>query len=80
MFNWTITLRNGIITLEAPMLYALGFLFLFGVGGLTGLMLAATAIDVHVADTYFVVAHFQYIMVGGAVSAMMGGCTSGGPR
>jgi len=69
VFNWIATLHKGTISFDSPMLYALGFILLFTIGGLTGLYFATLAFDVHATGTYFVVAHFHYIMVGGMVSA-----------
>ena len=73
VFNWTATLYKGSISLKTPMLYALSFLFMFTIGGLTGLFLAALSVDVHLHDTYFVVAHFHYVMMGGTVMGLLAG-------
>lgn len=73
VFNWTATMWGGAVRLTAPMIYALAFVLLFTFGGLTGLFLATLATDVHLHDTYFVVAHFHFIMVGGMVTAFLGG-------
>lgn len=73
VFNWTATMYKGAISFETPMLYALSFLFLFTIGGLTGLFLGTLSVNVHLTDTYFVVAHFHYVMMGGTVIAFIGG-------
>ncbi len=73
VFNWIGTLYKGSIELNTPMLYGLGFLFLFSIGGLTGLFLGALSVDLHLHDTYFVVAHFHYVMMGSTIIAMIGG-------
>jgi cytochrome c oxidase subunit I len=73
MFNWLGTMYKGNISLETPMCYAISFLLLFAIGGLTGIFLGALAVDVHLTDTYFVVAHFHYVMMGGTVIAFVGG-------
>ena len=73
VFNWIATLYKGSIALNTPMLYVLSFLFLFSIGGLTGLPLGALATDLHLHDSYFVVAHFHYVMMGGTIIAFVGG-------
>jgi cytochrome c oxidase subunit 1 len=73
VFNWLSTMYGANIRLDTPMLYALGFIWLFTIGGLTGVFLATLAIDIHVHDTYFIVAHFHYVMVGSTLFAFLGG-------
>ncbi len=73
VFSWVATMYGGSITFKAPMLYGLAFMFLFSIGGLTGIFLGALSIDVHLHDTYFVVAHFHYVMMGGTIFAFIGG-------
>ena len=73
IFNWTTTIYKGNVVLSSPMIYAIGFLLIFTVGGLTGLYLGGIGTDVHLTATYFVVAHFHYVMVGGTMLAFLGG-------
>jgi cytochrome c oxidase subunit 1 len=73
VFNWVTTMWRGSLTFETPMLFALGFLVLFTIGGLTGLVLAMTAVDIQLQDTYYVVAHFHYVMVAGALFSAYAG-------
>ncbi|MBI2318953.1 MAG: cbb3-type cytochrome c oxidase subunit I, partial [Betaproteobacteria bacterium] len=73
VFNWVATMWRGSLSFETPMLFALGFLFLFTLGGFSGLILSLTAVDVQVHDTYYVVAHFHYVMVAGALFAAFAG-------
>ncbi len=80
VINWVMTMYRGSISLESPMLWALGFIFLFTIGGLTGIYLGSISIDVHLHDTYFVVAHFHYVMMGGTVFAFVGGLVYWWPK
>lgn len=73
VFSWLGTMYKGSLQMTVPMLYVFGFLFVFTIGGLTGVFLAVVSIDVHLTDTYFVIAHFHYVMVGGTLIAFLGG-------
>jgi cytochrome c oxidase subunit 1 len=73
VFNWAFTLQKGSITFETPMLYSFGFLGLFTIGGLTGVFLGSLGMDIHLTETYFIVAHFHFVMVGGMLMAFLAG-------
>jgi cytochrome c oxidase subunit 1 len=80
VFNWLTTMYNGSIELRTSMLYGMSFIWVFSIGGLTGLPCATMVTDVHLHDTYFVVAHFHYVMVGGMVFAFLGGLQHWWPK
>ncbi len=73
IFNWSFTLQKGSVTFETPMLYAFGFIGLFTIGGLTGVFLGSLGMDIHLTETYFIVAHFHFVMVGGMLMAFLAG-------
>lgn len=73
VFNWVATMWKGSMTFETPMLFAVGFIFVFTMGGFTGLILAVTPIDIQLQDTYYVVAHFHYVLVAGSLFALFAG-------
>ena len=73
IFNWIATMWRGSMTFETPMLFAVGFIFVFTIGGFTGLILALAPVDIQLHDTYYVVAHFHYVLVAGSLYAMFGG-------
>ena len=75
IFNWAFTLQKGSVTFETPMLYAFGFMGLFTIGGMTGVFLGALGMDIHLTETYFIVAHFHFVMVGGMLMAFLSGVT-----
>ena len=80
IFNWIATMWRGSMTFETPMLWAVGFLFVFTMGGFTGLILAMAPIDQQLQDTYYVVAHFHYVLVAGSLYAIFGGIYYWGPK
>ncbi len=80
IFNWVATMWRGSMTFETPMLWAVGFIFVFAIGGFTGLILAIVPVDVQLQDTYYVVAHFHYVLVAGSLFALLGGVYFWGPK